>query len=930
MGARGDSFGMDVAVRALGPNRPHPDEDKDRKLTSWIARSESVQRLLRTCQQNLGVLNHIHVSAALSKTVELGGLHLPEQSAYLGCVLERFIHVLDRATVREVSNVLWALAKLGVAAPDSLLRGVLMQPQALSGAQPRSLANILWALGTWGTSGPDGLLQLLLELSSKQLPSFNPQDTSNVLWALARLGPDTHAGIHTPASHAPSIAADPAVSAFIPSLIRRALDQADALAPPGLAMAVWACKRLQRRDGDFLRAASRSFLRQLDSAAPGSMVLMLHSLAGLRWCDRQLFRAAARRCNRGLLSGLDRVQQLKLLWAYASVELSPGPEVLRDMVQLLAWPEGTGEWEPGGRGGVGTGGRSSSVWDGDTLSASTFVWGLGNLVGEQPESGCEGGTDEGMTGQDRSSRQYEQPDLDVARRAALDAAAAILRNTLGPAGQGTPLGHLASAAWGLEHMGLGAREEAALVLQQAAARLRDALDAVPRSPAGVDGATAGAGEQALAAAPAALAGRRAVSPAGGAPWQPLPVSQGDLESAVMVLWCMGRQAKGIVGGKRSGEEEGEEGPVVAPEASASLGTAAGASEVFAAVLAGFIRLAPSLVPYLSAQQLPLVCRAFVQLGCSDPRLFGAVVELLLSPVGEGRGAGSTAKRRGAGSGTEDPATSVPVNRADRMDVYDNEGWVVEVVRKTPAGTHSAAAATALAPGGGAARRSTLPPDAAQLFMSRLPRNSLAITLWALASAGYTPPELLTRAASVVAQQFPWPPPSSQQQQQQATSPAVADRAEDQPQHLWLPNSAGVTSKGPRWAALLLWSFAAANAYSPALYDGLLGHVVYGAQGPKGQRQGQRTHRGRRRVQGPGAQEAVQVPELPPGAAAGRMGRLSPDLLSMALWACAVAGHYRREPLERLCAALQAGLGAQSPASLAQVGAKHQLGLHWPL
>lgn len=921
----------------------------DRKLTAWIARSESVQRLLRTCEQNLGVLNHIHVSAALSKAVELGGLHLPEHSTYLSCVLERFAHVLDRATVREVSNVLWALAKLGVPAPDSLLRGVLTQPQALSGAQPRSLANIMWALGTWGTSGPEGLLQQLLELSSKQLPSFNPQDTSNVLWALARLEPDTHAGTRAPTPHTPSTAAAPAVAPFLPSLIRRALDHADALAPPGLAMAVWACKRLQRRDGDFLRAASRSFLRQLECAAPGSMVLMLHSLAGLRWCDRQLFRAAARRCNRGLLSGLGRVQQLKLLWAYASVEMSPGPEVLRDMVQLLAWPEGTGEWEPGGRGRRATGGRSSSVWDGDTLSASTFVWGLGNLVGERPESGGDGSIDEGMTGKGRSSRQHQQADLDLARGAALDAAAAILRHAPGPAGQGTPLGHLASAAWGLEHLGLGATEEAALVLQQAAARLREALDAAPSSPAAADGGAVGAGQQALASAPASPAGRRAVSPAGGAPWQPLPVSQGDLESAVMVLWCMGRQAKSIAGGGSSVEEEGEEEPVVAPEASSA--NAAGASEVFAAVLAGFSRLALSLVPYLSAKQLPLVCRAYVQLGCSDPRLFGAVVELLLSPVGEGGRADSTAKRRGAGAGAEDPATSVPagklgvpVTHADRMDVYDNEGWVVEIVRKGPAGAHSAAATTALASGGGAARRSALPADASQLFMSRLPRNSLAITLWALASAGHTPPELLTRAASVVAQQFPWPPPSAQQQQQQATSPAGANRTQNQPQQLRLPHHAGVTSKGPRWAALLLWSFAAANAYSPALYDALLGHVVYGAQGQKGQRQGQGTQgqgqkghaheQGQEQEQGPGpqpqdpgAQEVVQVPELQPGAAAGRMGRLSPDLVSMALWACAVAGHYRREPLERLCAALQAGLGAQSPASLAQVGAQHRLGLH---
>ncbi|PNW82501.1 hypothetical protein CHLRE_06g281500v5 [Chlamydomonas reinhardtii] len=177
------------------------------------------------------------------------------------------------------------------------------------------------------------------------------------------------------------------------------------------------------------------------------------------------------------------------------------------------------------------------------------------------------------------------------------------------------------------------------------------------------------------------------------------------------------------------------------------------------------------------------------------------------------------------------------------------------------------------------------------LLARLPRNGLAMMLWALASSGYASPALMQSAAVAVMRLFAAsPPPPRQaparaqaQAQAQAQGPEQQHEEEDEEDGAGAGEGAGGAGGGggaavrSRWAALTLWAFAAADCYSPLLYDTLLAAVLR------------------------------------------KVSRLGPGRVAVVLWACAVAGHYQREALERLCAALQHTGGSSTTTTTTTTG-----------
>ncbi|GLI61607.1 hypothetical protein VaNZ11_004025 [Volvox africanus] len=914
-------------------------------LTAAISKSKSIDDLFSICSNNWNVLNHIHVSAALSAAVKLPGAQRAAASPLLDSLADLFLHTLPGSTLREVANVVWSLAKLGRPVPHALLSAVLLVQQRhdlLGTASPQALANILWALATWQTRGPGQLLLLLLEHCCTLLPMFRPQDTANVLWALGRLNQSTGPLPPMPAS-------------LLPGLLSTAAEQATGMTPQGLATSVWACHRLRLSHAAFLHAAATAFRAQLPAASPTDVALLTASLAGLRFRCPVLLRAVAERCCReargsngssmGADSGgvaADAVTwnpfcRKRVLWAFATLKYRH-PVAVRALLASASEEEDTDGiggasaaldwiWEPGGwtrdrgeyndiEGGGGSsnesdigysrGGAVDSRLRKVALGASTLIWCLARL-------GCG------------RSAGYEQ-------RVAIAAA-----ESLWAARDAVGLSHAAIAAWGLEQLGLPQDR----MLDMARTRLLQALERIStpnmntvaqasnpsaerngishigdtvkyiRDDIGRDGGASATVTTADCLLLTAMAEDPSASRA-GITRRELP--PGDLDAAVMVLWCMARQGSRPATAVRSPvESRSDNAKHNAAEDADGMVTAAAARSH---LLDAFSRVAPRLLHRLSIRQLPLVCCAYVQMGRNDAEVLGAAAELLMgrvpasgprtggtrwSPQPERRIDEEAQPWRDCGSGPdsilkedeegEDEAGEeggVPTGEGNTLlqhedveelseEVVEQEDWEYDMYCHLDDNASDIGVETSSSRGKGgnkSSRRSSSGTAGrcsrgGPVLLSRFPRNGLAMVLWALASAGYASPQLMQQAAAEVMHLFPRLPaaagPACAEATPVPTNPATNAALPPQP----------VGAAVSRWAALILWAFAASDCYNPGLYDNLLSYVIR------------------------------KVPRLGPGRAA------------VVLWACAVAGHYRRDVLEALCRALQEDLRTLPPATFTQ-------------
>ncbi|KAF8056871.1 TBC2 [Scenedesmus sp. PABB004] len=97
--------------------------------------------------------------------------------------------VAPRLTVRQVSNVLWAHGKLGVAPEGRVLQSLLgCLKYGMQDANARDLANSLWALAALGAPPGRPWMALFGAQAEALVHDFNPQEVSNLLWAYAKLG----------------------------------------------------------------------------------------------------------------------------------------------------------------------------------------------------------------------------------------------------------------------------------------------------------------------------------------------------------------------------------------------------------------------------------------------------------------------------------------------------------------------------------------------------------------------------------------------------------------------------------------------------------------------------------------------------------------------------------------------------------------------
>ncbi|EFJ51008.1 hypothetical protein VOLCADRAFT_103642 [Volvox carteri f. nagariensis] len=135
-------------------------------------------------------LTHLAQLVAKSPPVSRTDLAAIEhmQTVLLGSV-EAWMH---EYRARQISNMTWALARLGLPSGAAFVREHLLAASypLLPWYEPQHLSNTLWALATIGVAPDDEWLEEYLTAAfvALQKRALAPQHLANVLWALERMG----------------------------------------------------------------------------------------------------------------------------------------------------------------------------------------------------------------------------------------------------------------------------------------------------------------------------------------------------------------------------------------------------------------------------------------------------------------------------------------------------------------------------------------------------------------------------------------------------------------------------------------------------------------------------------------------------------------------------------------------------------------------
>eukprot|EP00198_Chlamydomonas_reinhardtii_P011281 XP_001700618.1 predicted protein of CLR family [Chlamydomonas reinhardtii] len=220
---------------------------------------------------------------------------------------------------QELSNVLWACAKLGHRDPDLLQPLADAAAAAVASMTGQGLSNCLWALATLGCAGPEyrAAVGALAREAAVDARGMSMQALSNSLWALAALGycgPECR----------------PAVAGLCGEVRRRLLAaEAEATAvevgsQQQISNVLWACAKLEVRDTGLLQPLAAAAATAVPGMTGQGLSNSLWALAALG-CTGPEYRTAALDLGRpqaGLVAALAAEGRRQRFAGFGPQELS--------------------------------------------------------------------------------------------------------------------------------------------------------------------------------------------------------------------------------------------------------------------------------------------------------------------------------------------------------------------------------------------------------------------------------------------------------------------------------------------------------------------------------------------------------------------------------------------------------------------------------
>ncbi|CAG9461002.1 unnamed protein product [Pedinophyceae sp. YPF-701] len=284
----------------------------------------------------------------------------------VGCVLGVCLEKLPSFTCRDVSNVAWGLATLSSGGPwlcidvgvvralgEEVLRG-----GKLDRAVTQDLSNLLWALATMGVPPRPLALQRIVEAAGRSAAKFKPQELSNTLWALATLGyqSDREVVVH-----------------LATSMARSEATLADA-APQAICNTLWATATmgvvLPEED---LRALVDAVLspKRAPACSTYDICSVAWVAAKLRWWPGNAAMSRMAEIASEMFSQMNAREIATISYCWAALGYNPGRSVTLSLMgaarDLVASPDHLRQWSLGDLasvmwGAVVLGGHDDSFW----------------------------------------------------------------------------------------------------------------------------------------------------------------------------------------------------------------------------------------------------------------------------------------------------------------------------------------------------------------------------------------------------------------------------------------------------------------------------------------------------------------------------------------------------------------------------------------
>ena len=166
----------------------------------------------------------------------------PEVLTAVPAIARRIPQEVDGMKPQELANSLWAAANLQDVAPEVLTAVPAIArriPQEVDRMKPQELANSLWAAANLQDVAPEVLIAVpaIAARIPQEVDGMNGQDLSNNLWAAAKLQ---------------DVAPD--VLAAVPAIAKRVPGKLQAFISLGLSTSLWACAQLKESASSVLEA----------------------------------------------------------------------------------------------------------------------------------------------------------------------------------------------------------------------------------------------------------------------------------------------------------------------------------------------------------------------------------------------------------------------------------------------------------------------------------------------------------------------------------------------------------------------------------------------------------------------------------------------------------------------------------------------------
>eukprot|EP00798_Chlamydomonas_sp_ICE-L_P012806 gene12806-biopygen10708 len=132
--------------------------------------------------------DHAKVSAAMNRVVKLHRRNqvvmAQEMMQDLSALALREVNAMDP---RSLSSLLWALGKVGGPVNPVLVQRILVRTKENSASfNAHDISNVLWAMAKLCVP-PSDLIHELMDAATRRFPGFKPQALANTLWALATM-----------------------------------------------------------------------------------------------------------------------------------------------------------------------------------------------------------------------------------------------------------------------------------------------------------------------------------------------------------------------------------------------------------------------------------------------------------------------------------------------------------------------------------------------------------------------------------------------------------------------------------------------------------------------------------------------------------------------------------------------------------------------